>query len=1057
MKPLRLIQINILLLIFLFISFSGIAQKQITGTVVNADGNGIPSASVIVAETKEATTTNAEGRFSIKAALGQHLEISSVGYLNYSVSVGKRNDLTINLQTSNKELNEVVVTAMGIRREKRSLGYATAQIDSKDLTNSQPVNLASGIMGKVSGMNINLTNSGVNPDNIRITLRGNRSFLGNNQPLILVDGIPVDNTYLAQINPDAVETIDVLKGATASALYGSSAANGVILITTKIAKKGKPTITLNSSVSFEHISLVPKFQEEFGPASTEYLGNDALSYSNPNDFNSGYVPYENQSLGSPFYLGSPFGGDSIVIGIPAPDGTIQKLPWKGRPGEFSRFWNTGTTYQNGVSYLGGDDKSTFLLSAQNISRTGILPGDKYNRNNFGLKASRQYGAFKAIANASYSTSHTDQGDLYDAYFNITNIAPMVPYASYTDINSPYKFSDINTYYNAYGINPYWYLQNRRNNAYRNDLLGSLDFSLDATKWMNIDYLIGLQDYSINSIATQAAFNFSPYAIWMANNSLGGNESIFQGNTLPTIASSTMSDNKFYSSLKFTFHKKFGNINTQLILGNVINQDQYRLLSNGSTTLLNIGNFYNVNFRQGVPNVNQSMTEMRNYGNYADLTLGYKNFLFLHASGRLDATSLLNANNRNYFYPGVDASVVLSDVINALKNSKTISFLKIRGAVTKTGNINVNPYQVQTVFSSGAGFPYGQLPGLTTSTAATFPGLKPEFTLSKEIGGEIGFLENRVNLQFSYFQENTTNETVPIDVSNATGFTQSLINIGEMLNKGLELDLNVTPVKTNNLKWDVGFHFTHYQNKVVSLGKINSLKITGPSGISNSYAVVGKSYPQLLLTDFKRDSIGQIIVNANSGTPSRANTLVDYGTTNPTYTLGINTSLNYKHFTISAVAEYKGGNVIYNGTGLYMDVFNISQRFAVWDRSRFYYPNSVIMGPNGKYIANPKDQVYDFGLAAPGGVQSIYMTSGAFWSLRNASISYSLPENITDKLKYVQNISVSLVGSNLILIVPKGNIWTDPSFGEDTGNATGSNSLHQAPPTRTYGVDLKIVF
>lgn len=1057
MKPLRLIQINIFLLIFLFISFSGIAQRQITGIVVNADGNSVPSATVTVAETKEATTTNDQGRFSIKAATGQHLEISSVGYDNYSVTVGKSNELNIILQSSNKELTEVVVTALGIKREKRSLGYATAQIDSKDLTSSQPVNLASGIMGKVSGMNINLVNSGVNPDNIRITLRGNRSFLGNNQPLIVVDGVPVDNTYLAQMNPDVVESINVLKGATASALYGSSAANGVLLITTKSARKGKPTITVNSSVSLEKISLIPQFQQEFGPASTEFLGNDALSYSDPRTFNSGYVPYENQSLGSPFNLGSPFGGDSVVIGIPSPDGKIQKLPYKGRPGEFQRFWNTGNTYQNGVSYLGGDDKSAFLLSAQNITRTGILPGDKYNRNSFGFKASRQYGAFKATANASYSSSHTSQGNLYQAYLAVTNIAPMVPYASYRDVNSPYKFSDINTYYNAYGINPYWYLKNQRDNAYRNDLLGSFDFSLDATKWMNIDYLIGLQDYSINDVATRAAFNFSPYAIWMANNTLGGNMSIFQGNTPPSLASSTISDNKFYSSLKITLHKKFGDINTQLILGNIINQDQYQLLSNGSTTLLNINDFYNVNFRQGVPNVNQTMSKMRNYGNYADLTLGYKNFLFLHASGRMDATSLLNADNRNYFYPGVDASVVLSDVITALKNSKTISFLKIRGAVTKTGNINVSPYQVQTVFSSGSGFPFGQLPGLTTSTSATFPGLKPEFTLSKEVGGEIGFLENKVNLQFSYFQENTTNETVPIDVSNATGFTQSLINVGEMDNKGLELDLNVTPVKRNNLRWDVGIHFTHYQNKVVSLGAINSLKISDPSGITNSYAVVGKSYPQLLLTDFARDSIGQLIVDANNGQPSRANTLVDYGTTNPTYSLGINTSLNYKRFTLSAVAEYKGGNVIYNGTGLYMDVFNISQRFAVFDRSRFSYPNSVIKEPNGKYVANPNNQIYDFSLGAPGGVNSIYMTSGAYWSLRNASISYSLPTNITDKLKYVQNISVSLVGSNLILIVPKGNIWTDPSYGESTGNATGSNSLHQAPPTRTYGADLKIMF
>ena len=1056
MKPIRLIQINIFLLILLFISFSGIAQKQITGTIVDADGNSVPSATVTVAETKEATTTNAQGRFSIKAATGQHLEISSVGYLNYSVSIGEKTEFNITLRSSSKELNEVVVTALGIKREKRSLGYATAQIDSKDLTETRPINVASGMMGKVSGMNIQQVNSGVNPDNIRITLRGNRSFLGNNQALIVVDGVPVDNTYLAQMNPDAIETVNVLKGATASALYGSEAANGVLLITTKTAARGKPTITVNSSVTFDKVSMMPQYQEQFGPASSEWTGNNVLAYGNPITFLAGYVPYENQSQGSPFSDGSPFGGDSVIIGYPAPDGSIQKVAYQGRPDEYSKFWKTGATWQNGVSYLAGDDHSSFLVSAQNVSRTGILKGDKYNRNSFGFKASRQYGAFKATASASYSSSHPDQGDLYNAYFAATNIAPNVPFTDYQDINA--NFADINTFYNAYGINPYVYIENNRTVADRNDLLGNLDFSLDATKWMNIDFLIGLQDFSINRQATNAALNFSPYAVWLGQNTVGGNMSIFRGNQLPTVLNTVTSDKRLYTNLKITFHKKFGDVNTQLILGNVVNQDQYNLLSNGSSTLLNIDNFNNINFRQGVPSVDQQMTKMRNYGNFADLTLGYKNFLFLHASGRMDATSLLSVDNRNYFYPGVDASLVLSDVISALKNSKTISFAKIRGAITKTGNINANPYQIQTVFSAGPGFPYGQLPGLTTSLQAASPDLQPEFTVSREVGGEIAFLENRINFQFSYFVENTTSETVPIDISPAAGYTQSLLNIGEMENKGLELDLNVTPVRSNNWRWDLGIHYTHYQNKVLDLGKTSILKITNPSGISNSYAVAGKSYPQLLLTDFVRDSLGRMIVNANNGAPNNSTKLADFGTTNPTQTVGINTSVRYKQFTLSAVGEYKGGNVIYNGSGLYLDIYNVSKRFSIYDRSGYIYPNSSVLGSDGKYADNTNINFDNPGTGPDGRkANSMYMTSGAFWSLRNASLSYSLPGNIIVKLKYVQSISVSLVGSNLILFTPKGNIWTDPSFGEDIGNATGSNSFHQTPPTRSFGADLKIVF
>ncbi|MEO6932519.1 MAG: hypothetical protein ABI151_12880 [Chitinophagaceae bacterium] len=690
------------------------------------------------------------------------------------------------------------------------------------------------------------------------------------------------------------------------------------------------------------------------------------------------------------------------------------------------------------------------MSALNVNRAGILPGDKYNRNTFSIKASRQYGALKATANASYGSSITDQGDLYNAYFNITNIAPNIPYTTYKDINAP--FADINTYYNAYGINPYWYLKNKRTVTDRKDFLGSLNLSLDVTKWLNINYLVGTQNYNSDGTATQAAFNFSPYAVYMGNNTLGGNESIFQGNTLPTINSSSVSTSRFYSNLNITFHKNFGNVlNAQVILGNIVNKDNYKLISNGSNTLLNIDNFYNVNFRQGVANVDQQSTKMRSYGNFIDVSLGYKNFLFLHASGRVDETSLLDPGNRRYFYPGVDMALVLSDLVPYIKKSETISYLKLRAAVTKTGNVNVNPYQVQNVFASGQGFPFGQLSALTTSTSATLPGLKPEFTLSKEIGAEIAFLRNRINLQLSYFEGKTTNETVPIDISSATGYTKSLANIGEMTNKGIELDLNVTAIRTDNFKWDIGLHYTHYQNRVVSLGKANSLLIG-----NNAYANVGQSYPQLRLTDFLRDSLGRMIVDPNTGYPSNATKLVNFGTTNPTNTLGINTSFNYKQFTLSAVAQYQGGNVIYNGTGYYMDVFNVSKRFAVFDRSRFAFPNSVIMGPGGKYIDNPSNQLVDFVLWG-GFPQSAYMTSGAFWSLRNASFSYSVPKKLLTKLKYVQDASLSVVGSNLLLWVPKSNVWTNPEFNEGTGNATGSNSLNQSPPTRTYGVNLKVVF
>jgi TonB-linked SusC/RagA family outer membrane protein len=1034
---------------------------ELHGRVTDSSGVPLPGVSIKLRGTRGGTTTGADGSFTIRAKPGDVLLISSTGYESRQVTVGQAANLSIVLTKSTQELATVVVTALGIKREARSLGYATAQIDNKDLNATQPVNFATGITGKVSGMDIAQTNSGVDPDNVRITLRGNRSFLGNNEPLLVVDGIPVDISYLAQINSTDIASVNILKGATASALYGSEAANGVIIVTTRSGTK-RPVIQYSSTLTLDKVSFLPKEQEKFGSASNEFTAIDAISYSNPANNQNGYVPYENQAFGSPFSGGSPFGGDSIILGFPGPNGQIQKVAYKGQPNSVRDFWNTGTTFRNGVSYAQGDDNSNFFLSGENIVRTGIIPKDQFNRTTFRVNASKRYGIFKASGNVSYGESNLNATNaVSNFYVGIQNAAPQVPLNAYQNTNA--TFGDLNTYYNAYIVNPYWYIDNVRHTRNRKDLLASGDLSLDATPWLNIDFQGGIENYSYTEQFNTAAYDFSSYGLYLGNqaNTLSGNQATYFANVLPQVSSNDVNNSELYTNLKINLHKQFGDFGTQLILGNSINQTTYNTLQNGSGTLLNVPGLYNVNYRSGTPTVGQETSLSRNFGNYADLSVNYKNFLFLHASGRQDQTSLLDESDRSYFYPGVDAAVVLSDVIGALKQSKVISYLKLRGGVTKTGNVNIGPYQIQNTYSVGNNFPYGSTSGLTTSGTYAKQDLKPEFTNSSEAGVEIGFLQGRINVKGTYFYEKTTDETVPVQVSNATGFGSYLENLGRMDNSGVELDLNGDVLRLGNgLRWNVGFNYTHYHNVVKNLGPVNSLAIPS-SGSSNAYAVVGQPYPVLQVTDWAKDPKGRVIVDANTGLPQQSATLVNFGPTNPTQAIGITTSVFYKGFTLSAVAEYRGGNVIYNGVGGTMEVNGLSARSAMFNHSRFVYPNSVIETSPGVYVPNTSVTVNDGGLGFWGIYgyfpQSMYVTSAAFWTLRNVSLSYDLPQNLVRRIRPVQAVSVGLLGSNLLLWVPKLNTWTDPEFSEDNGNATGTNTTSEAPPTRTFGANIKVTF
>ena len=1061
-----------LLSVLMLICTLALAQtRTVSGIVKGEKGDPIPFATIQETGTRNATQADANGAFSIKIAANSKLTITATGYNPETITPGTGAQM-LTLTTKTNQLAEVIVTTFsGVKRQARSLGAATATISNVELNQGKPINPVTGLIGKVSGLNVQIADNGVNPQ-VRVTLRGNRSILGNNQALVVVDGTIVDNTYLARLDPNDIESSNVLKGPAASALYGSQASNGVLVITTrKGTRGGHPIINVSTTIQGESISYMPDLQYRFG----SYGGEDAsqiLGITFPSDPIHYYFPYENQSYG-PEYNGQlvPLGGPARFYNA---DGTFfdstRMVPYTAIKNGKKDFFNTGITTQNFVSLSSGDATSSIYLSLQHVDIHGTTPKDKSMRDNFRLNGMKQYGRFTANWNLSYSmdkqnvvgnSTNYDLGG-YPLYWEILNQPQHVDFSYFKDWqNNP--FAGVNYYYNAYYGNPYWYIDNNRTVNKNNQFVGNIIASMKITNWLEASYNVSFSRNDRTYKNTLAGATFDPYAVsdpWQAG--MIASSTIF---LQPRVTDQLNYRTDVSGVGLLTANKTFGKISAKLILGNAIQKTQSGLNYDNSNSLI-VPGLYNINYRQGEPNVNQQYASQGLVGVFADATVGYDNFLFVHASGRNDWTSLLAANNRSYFYPDVDASFVFTDAISSLKNIKWLSYGKVRGAWTKVGNISVGPYSLNNLALVGAGFPYGSTAGFTISNNFANPNLKPEFTTSKEVGLELGFLGNRVNFGATYYNSLTTNQTVPTQISSASGFTTATINVGSMSNKGVELDLNLTPLlNLGPVKWNFGANFSYNKNRVGTdlPGELNIGYDGG--GASNVFATPGKAYPNLKVSDFVRDSLGHLVVDPVTGFPSKAGPLSTFGTTVAPTHIGLNTSFTWKGLTLSAVADGQFGGVIFNSIGGSIEFTGIDAYSAQTGRQPFVIPNSVIL-QGGKYVANTNvvtNTAYTSGewrfwantwrtAGAP------FVSSSDFWKIREISLTYQFSKSLLQHAKVVQAASLSLSGRNLFMFRPKDNFWTDPEFSTaGTGNAVGTTDYYQLPPSRIYGATLNVTF
>ncbi|HEX9511082.1 MAG TPA: SusC/RagA family TonB-linked outer membrane protein [Puia sp.] len=1088
----------------LILSLLAIGQiRVITGRVTDPEGQPISFSTIRIKGTKAGTSADADGNFSIKARPGDVLVISGTGIIIKEVSVTDAVALnTIQVTRSTTPLAEVVVTALGVQRQSKELGYSTAKISNKDLTQAKVIDISTGLAGKVSGLQVNLTSNSVNPST-RVVLRGNRSITGNNQALMVLDGVPIDDiSYINKINAEDVENISVLKGAVAAAIYGSKASNGVIVITTKHGSRARSEVKVSNTTSLETVSYMPKFQDRFGS-----YGGEGFA-TNP-DGTVDYVPYENQSYG-PAYNGAlvPLG-----YGVPVfnADGTVNHLDtnfvrYSPIKNNRKKFFETGLTNQFDISYSAGDDRGTFYMGFQDVSVKGVVPKDKSRRDNVRLGGSKNYGNFKVEYTVSYNQQLVDMAGLsYNQtnggvfsgrplYFEVINNPAHVPLVYFKDWQHN-KFADPNGFFDAYATNPYWTIDNSRRKTNTYDLLGNLDLSYKITSWLNISDRFGITQTFSNLKYTRDGITFAPWAIadpWGA-----GNIPSSQKFLSPSEYDESFLEQRLNNDLIVGFDKTYGDFSVKALAGlNVAQRHQTDQYLQGDA--LQFPGFYSISSALGVPGFNQLIYRQREYSVYEDVTVGFKDFIFLHASNRDEWNSVLDPGLRHFEYPGADVSFIFTQAIEGLKGNKVLNYGKIRGGYSHVSNINLggNPYgaySLVTPYVTGGpatniptfvnGFPFGSIGGYAQSTKFLNPLVKPEITTEYEAGLELGFLNNRIYFSGDYYQSKSKNQNLTAQISPATGFTSKVVNAGLVTNKGLEFDLTLIPVKTRALTWNLGITYAHYSSLLNELQPgVTELQLSTfanyPVGVAGGiYAVQGQPYPVIKTTDWLRDSLsGRVIVDPVTGTPTVDPNEKIYGHTNPADILGITTSVTYKNFTFSAVADYRGGNFIMNSVGENMDFTGISFHSAENGRQRFIFPNSAVL-QGGKYVPNTSIAVSNGGnIGGQGfwptvytsGIGSPYITSAAFWKLREVAITYQFPASLLAKVSFIKKASIGLVGRNLLMIRPKSNFWTDPEFndnsvsgigtnGKGTANAIGSTSEFQTPPTRIFGANLTLTF
>ncbi len=1034
------------IILTLFLAFtvqlSFAQQLTVTGTVSDDSGMPLIGATVAIAGTSTGTTSDFDGNYSIKANEGDVLSVSYVGYSSQDITVGTSTTVNVTLAADNS-LEEVVVTALGIKRDEKALGYSVQSIKGEGMTEARESNISNALSGKIAGVQVTGTSGSVGASS-RIVLRGNSSITGNNEPLYVVDGVPIDNRSFgnagsgggvdlpngaADINPDDIESVTVLKGPNAAALYGLRAGNGVIVITTKRGTAGKKfSVSVNSNITFSNPLLLPNYQNSYGQ------GGDPSYFEYVNGASGGVGDGVDESWGPPLDVGLEFvQWDSQLY-------SGQPLPWVSRPNNVRDFLDTGVNTSNNVSL----SNENFRLSIGNSEELGMVPNTSLEKITIGLSGSLEIGE-RMNASVSLNYFNIDSGNLPISGYNNENpfqqfiwsarnvdfqklrgwrdfpLAPVGTAAEGTPLNWNHNFQN----------NPYWVLETNLNTFSKDRLIGNIDLNYDLTDWMSLNTKIGTDSYSQLETQRQAIGS---------NNAQNGSYYEVQRRFEEINASALLTINKAISE----------DIGFSLSLGGNQMRRTYNAIS-GYLPSLELPNLYNLsNLQTGATaSLSSNLSEQEISSAYAYGQFSYKEMVFLDFTARNDWASILPVANNSFFYPSVAGSLLISKMVDL--SAAKIDFLKVRGGWSEVGSTGaLGAYAINSTFGlANTGF--GNQ-GYSPNTQYN-PNLKAETVTGVEFGLDARLFSNRLRLSATYYDQLSEDLLVPIQVSSSTGFTNSWDNIADMSNKGIEIQLGATIIDKGDFSFDVDLNWAQNESEVTSLGGLDTY-VLGSQWSVTLEARPGLPYGSLVGRDFSRTADGQVIYS--NGLPVIDSTQKVLGNIAPDWTGGANFSFKYKNFSLAALVDAKIGGDVHSMTYSWGRYAGTLEETLI-GRETGVVGNGVRADGSGGFVPNDVTvSAKSFNQASySNSIESSAIFDASYVKLRQVTFGYSLPSKFLDRLPF-ESMKVSVVGRNLALLY-KNAPHIDPETGFSSSNGEQGQEFGQYPSARTIGFNVNLKF
>ena len=1026
--------------------------RTVTGKITNAEGRAVQFASVIVKGTTTGVPADENGEFSIQAAPNATLIISASGYQTTELDIGNQTSITTTLQPAGS-LGEVVVTAMGISRASKSLGYSTTTLKSDEITKAREPNVINSLEGKVAGVKIT-TQSGTTGGSSKIVIRGvntlnNIASPGNGQPIFVIDGLPIDNSTIqintvnptaanptpqgstsvdfgnrgGDLNSDDIESITVLKGASATALYGARAKDGAIIITTKKGRRGQASISVNSSFRMDNVLKLPELQNEYAQ------GNQGVyNIANTN----GWGPKISEVQDKTF---ADFLGRQVTL--------------KAFPDNVRDFYQTGRTFINSVSFEGGGESGDYRFSYTNTKETGIIPNEEFTRNNIAFNAGRNLvkgldvrtsiNYARSYSNGRPLQSTNNQSAIQSIIVGLPRTVDMADLEA--NVVDPITKQQITLTPGRTGNNPYWVVQNNLSGNTVDRVFGNGILTYKPLDWLSISNNFGTDFYyeyrkAVTRPGTVGA--------------LTGN--FFTANLYNQIINNDL--------IVTTSHQLTKDLGLKVIVGHNVNQVSFRR-EQADAQGLTVDSLYTFANASAV-STNNATNRRRLVGVYGDVGFSYKDLLFLNITGRNDWTSTLPKDNNSYFYPSVSSSFIFSELFPQLT---WLDYGKLRGSWANVGS-DAAAYQLAFAYLTlpsafvqyglNIQFPFNGANAFITPNSLPNANLLPQNQVYFDFGVDLKMLNNRVNLDVTYYNAKTDDQIINLNVPRSTGFFNKVVNAGSIENKGIEVTLGVVPVRSKDLTWNLDLNFSKNRQTAQLPAEIRSLTLQGGfSGLSiktrsgEPFAIWG--------TAWQRDSLGNIVIDANTGL---RRTLADQnlGNVAPDWNMGINNTLNFKGLSFSFLFDIREGGYLWSGTSAILRSTGLAEETGV-NRDKIIIDKGVVLDPStGKYVPNtvPVQSMQDFWTQFQTANTEANVFNASYVKLREVRLSYRVPSAfLSRRANFIKGLEFGIEGRNLWIIKsyvphidPEVNLFGAQSLGEGA-------EYYNVPSSRSIGLNLRV--